>query len=275
MERLRQTDPLAVDPGPLAGAFTSLVVSDEVVPPGRVFPWRDIGATTVILTETGRARATVDDRAIAHQPGTVVVMAAGIRLEERVEADAHWRSLYIMATGPWAQALDAVVRMRQSPVAAYEDAPTAWVHGLRDAVGCAFDRPAGWRWTLLARLSTLGAAIASDQNGDAAAGLVERVRRLIDRAPDRAWPTAALARAMGMGRSAFVAHFAAAAGEPPARWIRRRRCALAHDLLARGWSVTAVAQRLGFANPFHFSRVFRAITGQAPSAVGAGLGLHR
>jgi hypothetical protein len=52
-----------------------------------------------------------------------------------------------------------------------------------------------------------------------------------------------------------------------AAFVRLRRCQHARELLQSGASVTVTAERLGFANPFHFSRVFRQVTGDRPSRI--------
>ena len=83
--------------------------------------------------------------------------------------------------------------------------------------------------------------------------------------PERAWTTAALARAVGMSRSAFGARFAALVGEPPLHHLARWRMQLAAMLL-RGSDLRTheVATRVGYATEAAFSRTFKRFTGQAP-----------
>ncbi len=57
-------------------------------------------------------------------------------------------------------------------------------------------------------------------------------------------------------------------GTTPGLAVQRERCRIAYDLLHQhGASVTAAATAAGYADPFHFSRVFRRIYGVAPSQV--------
>ena len=65
----------------------------------------------------------------------------------------------------------------------------------------------------------------------------------------------------------FIYQFRKMTGEAPAGWIRRWRIAAAHRLLGQGQSVTQVAEQLGFANPYHFSRMFKSVMGSPPSSV--------
>jgi AraC-like DNA-binding protein len=46
----------------------------------------------------------------------------------------------------------------------------------------------------------------------------------------------------------------------------------AKSLLGGGLSVSEAATHLGFANPFHFSAVFRRVHGWPPSHAGIGMG---
>jgi AraC-like DNA-binding protein len=55
-------------------------------------------------------------------------------------------------------------------------------------------------------------------------------------------------------------------GESPARLLLRLKVKRAEEMLRHeGRRVKEVSEALGFANPYHFSRVFRRITGRAPS----------
>jgi AraC-like DNA-binding protein len=57
-------------------------------------------------------------------------------------------------------------------------------------------------------------------------------------------------------------------GEPPARLLLQLKLRRAEELLRfREMRVKEVSAELGFANPYHFSRVFRRYTGRAPSLI--------
>jgi AraC-like DNA-binding protein len=83
--------------------------------------------------------------------------------------------------------------------------------------------------------------------------------------PARAWSIEALARAVGMSRSAFGSRFAALVGEPPLHHLTRWRMQLAATLL-RGSALRAheIATRVGYATEAAFSRTFKRLTGEAP-----------
>lgn len=73
-----------------------------------------------------------------------------------------------------------------------------------------------------------------------------------------------LARRAGLALAWFKTRFRAEVGQPPARYVMRRRIDRAVELLASGRPVTRVAQDLGFASSQHFATVVRRFTGRTP-----------
>jgi AraC-like DNA-binding protein len=74
----------------------------------------------------------------------------------------------------------------------------------------------------------------------------------------------ALADRVGMHPKAFCRSFHLALGEAPQDWLRARRLDLAAERLGQGLSVEAVAELGGFADRFHFGRLFRRHRGIGP-----------
>lgn len=74
----------------------------------------------------------------------------------------------------------------------------------------------------------------------------------------------------GLRQTAFGAAFRSVTGKSPAAWLMERRLAEAHRLLTTTRdSVAVIAARVGFGDPFHFSRRFRARFGASPRQVRA------
>jgi AraC-like DNA-binding protein len=79
-------------------------------------------------------------------------------------------------------------------------------------------------------------------------------------------PVATLARATGLSVSHFNREFREWTGYAPVEYQRRHRIGRARALLADGTlSIKEVAARVGFDDPYHFSRVFRQVDGLSPS----------
>lgn len=85
---------------------------------------------------------------------------------------------------------------------------------------------------------------------------------------DRAVSLEELARVAGLSGFHLTRHFAAAFGEPPARYHRRLRLARAAEMIHQGEiSATEAAERFGYADLPAFTRAFRSIFGHPPSVL--------
>ncbi len=95
---------------------------------------------------------------------------------------------------------------------------------------------------------------------------VARALGHIHRHPERSWSVEDLARHAGMSRSGFSATFHELVGEAPRRYLTRCRMHLAARALERrADSLAHIAQEVGYASEFSFSRAFKAATGESPS----------
>jgi len=88
------------------------------------------------------------------------------------------------------------------------------------------------------------------------------IRERLDRPLDRGH----IAHAFGLTPQHVNALFKQGLGVTPGDFIRRERVLRAwHDLHVGGCTVAAAAERWGFPDPYHFSRVFRNVMGFPPS----------
>ncbi|MEO7547616.1 MAG: AraC family transcriptional regulator [Ramlibacter sp.] len=85
--------------------------------------------------------------------------------------------------------------------------------------------------------------------------------------PRKAWTVEAMAREVGLSRSALAARFTALVGEPPIQYLTRWRLALAaQDLRAGKDAIARVAQSSGYQSEAAFSRAFKREFGLPPAA---------
>ena len=245
---------------PLAGTFTDVSCVDELVAVDEIFS-QILPQCAIQFTANGEADITVDGRSMTHRPGTLFAVAPGVELIERVTKPWHVR--YVMLHGPWCSPL--IDTLKKSGGAIMLDRPPKpWVTALNTAVDAGLTGEAGATWRIAAALATLlGGLAASDPGGG---DLLAEVGHLVDAAPERPWSVVALARSLRVAPRTVQQRFRQLTGDGPARWILHRRMTHARLLLRRGMPVQAAAERLGFANPFHFSRAFKRCMGMAPSA---------
>ena len=68
-----------------------------------------------------------------------------------------------------------------------------------------------------------------------------------------------------MSESSFSHKFQSSTGVSPIKYIIRQKINASLKLLDEGDTLTAVSQKLGFANEYYYSKQFKAITGMTPS----------
>ena len=112
-------------------------------------------------------------------------------------------------------------------------------------------------------LESLYAAKATDAPIDA----VARVRALVEADCQREYDFAALAKAEGLSYPHFCRLWRQAVGVPPERFRSSLRMAQACRMLVEGVvTIGEVARIVGFPDPMHFARRFRALVGDTPTS---------
>ncbi len=120
------------------------------------------------------------------------------------------------------------------------------------------------------RLAALLPASAQAGRGAAAPGADTRAARVIahiDAHLDERLSLTLLAGVAEVSRVHLAKLFRQQTGSSPMAAVRQRRLERAKALLASSdTSIEEIARQVGFPDPFHFSRLFRQVVGQSPSA---------
>jgi AraC-like DNA-binding protein len=186
--------------------------------------------------------------------------------------DGAWEELYLcyrpsslarlVACGMWSP--------RRRVVELRED--TAWLLLARHTISLLRqpDPPADVLDRSAETLVLLARHLARDAPAAAAAAPVDRWQRSVQRLaadPGRAWDFAVLADELGCSLAHLRRTWRQRHGSSPERWLRRIRLQHARHLLGDPrLAIGAVARRCGFADPLHFSRLFRHAYGRSPRA---------
>jgi AraC-like DNA-binding protein len=95
-----------------------------------------------------------------------------------------------------------------------------------------------------------------------------RCKALIDAEAERLGTLEEIAAATGVEASSVCRWFRRYQGTSPYQYLLRRKMNIAAEhLVENGGLVKEAAQRVGFADPYHFSRAFKAVHGVAPRAL--------
>jgi len=99
---------------------------------------------------------------------------------------------------------------------------------------------------------------------------IGKVMAAIHADPERDWRVPELAEIMGASRSTFADAFTRTVGESPARYVAKIKMFQARRWIAQeGMRIAVAADRLGYDSEASFSRAFKRIIGQPPSATRA------
>ncbi|MET0263754.1 MAG: AraC family transcriptional regulator [Rariglobus sp.] len=116
---------------------------------------------------------------------------------------------------------------------------------------------------LLLKIEDAAGAVAQ---GDPAQENFQRCKALIDAEAERLHTLREIAAAAGLEESSVCRLFRKYQDTSPYQYLLRRKMNLAAAFLVEGRGrVKEAANRVGFADPYHFSRCFKAVHGVAPS----------
>jgi AraC-like DNA-binding protein len=89
---------------------------------------------------------------------------------------------------------------------------------------------------------------------------------------DADWSLEALAETAGLSRAAFAQRFKRLAGDTPAHYLARIRVQRAMDMLrSTEENLESIAERVGYRDPFVFSKAFKRLQGTSPGNFRKGL----
>ena len=96
---------------------------------------------------------------------------------------------------------------------------------------------------------------------------VGRALSLLHGEPARDWTIEELAREAGVSRSVLAERFTALVGIPPIQYLAKWRMQMAWGMLSRGSvNMATVAAEIGYGSEAAFSRAFKKVVGEPPSA---------
>jgi AraC-like DNA-binding protein len=253
-------------------------VGSPYPPPGHpadhVFSWvngRVLGSCQVVFISEGAG--TFDSRATGALPvsaGTALVVFPGVWHRYAPDPTRGWTEHWIELQGPTLEALlrkgaltaaRAVLRVERA----------VKLGALMEEIEARLrESSAGFSPEATALglhvLSLLVEAGRLNSPSRARTTFVARAERLLMDAVDRPPAIPELARGLGVAYSHFRREFKRQTGLAPYQYVRRLRLEKARRLLGSSTeSLQTIADRLGFASPFHLSAAFKQHYGQSPS----------
>jgi AraC-like DNA-binding protein len=233
----------------------------------RQFPFHGIE-----LVAAGRGRAVLDGEAHELAPGTVLAYGPRTHCELRADPSDPMVKYFVSLAGRTVAA--RLKRCGLAPGQVRVLAVPAEVTGVLEDLVREGQRTGALTAEICAALGELlllKIEAATTQAGptlEPARAAFMRCKALIDAQAERLGTLDEIARAAGVEASSVCRWFRRYQGTSPYQYLLRRKMTLAAEyLVENGGLVKEVAQRVGFEDPYHFSRAFKAVHGVAPRAL--------
>ena len=224
-----------------------------LIPPGQEYAWGVVPGSHLAVHFDLQAQPKLDADSmiehlggdiapahLRHEPRHQIVLGSGPALACRWVVHppglARWRARFAPLVGMWSRRDQHLPANRLLAAGVLAEAVHAWLQLATNQTRRRADAP-------IADMIDALAAQRIDDHHD----------------------IASLARRCHLGETAFRSAFTRVTGLPPRAWLERRRMEHAAGLLRdTPTSISQIATRVGYADAFHFSRVFRRVMGCAP-----------
>jgi AraC-like DNA-binding protein len=218
---------------------------------------------------SGRGSAKLDGQTHALGPGVVFVSAPTTRCEIHTDPRDPMAKYFLAVAG--AEVPARLRRCGVPPGCARQLAAHAEVTSvLEDLVregqrsGALARRICATLFELLL-LKTEDTSTLAPHASEPAREAFLRCKALIDSRAERLATLGEIAKATGVEASSVCRWFRRYQGTSPYQYLMRRKMNIAAEhLVENGGLVKEAAQRVGFADPYHFSRAFKSVHGVAP-----------
>jgi AraC-like DNA-binding protein len=251
------------DSDPLRPCFEYVYGGFDLFAPGRRVKSR-LDSLAILLTLSGEARHYSGDTVLSYRPRNIILLLPDLEFCQVTEGDS-WHSCWLILNGPLADTFLKHVGCRSFALAV-EHIPAEMHLAFLESVGLVIRQPTEWKWkwlkNVIAVLEYLGRVIPERVSRD---GLSFQACRIMEDHLDPPLSLRQIAELLGVSESQLAHQFRRETGSPPGKVYRQRRIERAKQLLIEGLEIPEVSDRMGFENPFHFSRVFKQIAGVPPS----------
>lgn len=221
----------------------------------------------VSMNEQGGSVISTPTQRVAYQQKELLLVRPQTAYEEQVLSHKNWRARYLVFNGLLSDRFANTYWPKPTDcLGLIEAAPPTLRQNIQELIRLSFTQPPHWDWMFLKLVSQLfedmvhhASELAHQQS------LSARAKSTVHRDIQRPWSVDELAYTLNVSTSQLAHEFRNKTGISPGQWIRTERLKHARSLLRQGLKVTQVADEMGYANPFNFTRAYKAAFNILPS----------
>ena len=215
---------------------------------------RTISNYELVFVTAGQGKIAWEESAVTAKPGDLICFYPGVRHQLWVDADPCMEFYGLHFTPAPGFALPALPRLLSLP------SPHLLQPLFQQLLEDYRNPPylAAWKQDILLQQILYQAALQLRQSDSPAETVrIRRVIQLIRQDPGRTFTLDQLTEAAHLKKTAFLEAFRRVTGTTPGRYMMQFRLEQARDMLLNtDLSVSEIAARCGFSDPFYFSRCF-------------------
>ncbi|MFN4010878.1 MAG: AraC family transcriptional regulator [Pannonibacter sp.] len=258
-------------PGRLAGAlpYALQVAGIGLAHPGQEPVRKRYHDHVLLYALAGKGHVEIGSAVHLVEPDQVLWLDTARPYAHGASGAEPWRYLWMGLRGTGLDSLYGLLDVSRLPLFTPEPS-----HGLeavfREVYTLAGERTPAADARANAAVAAILAVLAGERDGGLP-GLQQspamaRIAELLRQDLARPWAIEDLARLAGLSASQLFRAFKATSGSTPMAYLRQERMAEARRLLIETTDpVAVIARRCGYADPYHFSRDFRRLTGTSPT----------
>ncbi len=233
---------------------------------------RTVHEYQLVYVTRGRGELRVDGlaEALPIREGSVLLVLPGVRHAYRPDPETGWNERWVGFKGPWADALRAEGLLSAAEPLFQPGLDERLLGLFEDLFAVVTAQEPFYQVRAGSLVMRLIAEILARSRGaaqeDDSGRLVERAKFLLAEKVYGSVSVDGVAEALGLSQARFSETFKAYTSLTPYQYFIQLKVNRAKELLALGeCSVKEAAFRLGFDDPYYFSRLFKKKTGTSPS----------
>ncbi|MFC1677825.1 helix-turn-helix domain-containing protein [Planctomycetota bacterium] len=252
---------------PIYGIIDSVAIGFDKIAPHKQFdcPKPCLDTLAIEMTLSGKAVLCVDDSVIKHTPDSIMAMFPSADFYELTQEE-EWCCCWFVIWGALPDTFVSKLGLSETCKIIPKSNSETRV-AMFEVCRLVLEQPDSWMWPFLRNLTHILDYVMTSLviPNDHSQTLIGKASVFMKNNVNRNLTLDDISSFLCMSKSDFCHKFSCDAGTSPIKYFRQLKMVQAKELLCEGFNVSETSEKLGFENPYHFSKLFKHIVGITPS----------